>query len=494
MQDTFKWLLLAVAVAVLALLAVAKRPEPAKTSPSKTASQVAQEVWQGALEVGSVKLRLVLKISKAPDGTRSATMDSVDQGAMNLPVDSITIEDKTMRFTMKSIGGSYEGALSEDGTEVAGTWTQSGQSLPLTFKRLEGATQAPELKRPQEPKKPYPYREEKVFFENTEAGITLAGTLTLPQAKGPFPAVVLISGSGQQDRDETVFGHRPFLVLADYLTRRGIAVLRFDDRGAGKSTGDPAKATSADFATDALAAVKYLQTRQEIDAKKIGLIGHSEGGLIAPMVAAQASEEIAFIVLLAGPGVLGEEILYAQYALIAKANGASDEVIAQNRALYEQTFAVLKEEQDDAVAAERLRALIQEALEQMSDEDRKTLGMSEEMIEIQIRQMLSPWFRYFLTYDPRPTLAKVRCPVLALSGEKDLQVPPSQNLPEIIKALEAGGNSDYTVTKLASLNHLFQTSRTGSPSEYAQIEETFSPVALEVISHWILRHTREGMQ
>ncbi len=492
MQDTLKWLLIAVAVAVLALLVIGKRPEPPKT-PSST-GQVSQEVWQGALEVGSVKLRLVLKISKAPDGTLTATMDSIDQGAMNLPVDSIIIEDKTMRFTMKKIGGSYEGTLSEDGTAVTGLWTQSGQSLPLTFERLAGAAQAPELKRPQEPKRPYPYSEEEVVFENKSAGITLAGTLTLPKEKGAFPAVVLISGSGPQDRDETVFGHRPFLVLADYLTRRGIAVLRFDDRGAGKSTGDPSKATSADFATDALAAVEYLKTRNEINAKQIGLLGHSEGGLMAPMVAAQSPNEIAFIVLMAGTAVTGEEVLLVQAELIAQAGGASKESIAKNRAVQEKIFAVLKEEKDDNRAAERIRATMKEALEQMSAEEKKVHGISEEMIEIQVQQTLSPWFRFFLTFDPRPTLAQVRCPVLALNGEKDLQVAPSQNLPEIVKALEAGGNSDYTVVKFANLNHLFQTSQTGAPSEYAQIEETFSPVALEVIGNWILRQAREGVR
>lgn len=484
MQDIAKWLLVLIAVVVLGLLIIAKRPEPLKVS------QAPQEIWQGALDVGGIKLRLVLKIFKNPDGTLKATLDSIDQGAMNLPIDSIVIENKTMRFTMKSIGGSYEGTLSEDGTEVIGTWTQSGQSLPLAFKRVTETTQAVELKRPQEPKKPYPYREEEVVFANPNAGIQLAGTLTLPKERGPFPAVVLISGSGQQDRDETVFGHRPFLILADYLTRQGIAVLRYDDRGFGKSTGDPTNATSADFATDALAAVRYLQTRKEINPKKIGLIGHSEGGLIAPMVAVQVPGEIAFIVLLAGPGVTGEELILLQSELITRANGVDDKVIAKNLEVQRKVFAIAREQPDEIEAEKSLRDLLMEELSKMGDEERKALGLSEAAIEAQIKQILSPWFRYFLTYDPRPALAKVKCPVLALNGEKDLQVPPSQNLPEIVKALEAGGNSDYTVVKLANLNHLFQTSTTGSPSEYAQIEETFSPRALAVISDWILRRVR----
>ncbi|MDW8329819.1 MAG: alpha/beta fold hydrolase [Candidatus Bipolaricaulota bacterium] len=483
MQEMTKWLLVLIAVALLGLLIVAKKPEPAKAP-----RQASQEIWQGALDVGGIKLRLVLKISKSPDGTLKATLDSVDQGAMNLPVDSIVIENKIMRLVMKSIGGSYEGTLSEDGSEVIGTWTQSGQSLPLAFKRATETAQVLELKRPQEPKKPYPYREEEVIFANPSAAIQLAGTLTLPKEKGPFPAVVLISGSGQQDRDETVFGHRPFLVLADHLTRQGIAVLRYDDRGVGKSTGDPTRATSADFATDALAAVRYLQTRKEIDPKKIGLIGHSEGGLIAPLVAVQAPGEIAFIVLLAGPGVTGEELLLLQQELILRALGINEGIIAQNRGIQQRVFAVVREQPDNVKAEQKLRALLLEELSKLSEEEQKALGISEAFIEAQIKQMLSPWFRYFLTYDPRPTLMKVRCPVLALNGEKDLQVPPSQNLPEIVKALEAGGHSDYTVVKLANLNHLFQTSATGSPSEYAQIEETFSPRALRVISSWIVQH------
>lgn len=487
MQEITKWLLLMAAIVLLAFLVIVKKPESAKVPVPPSSVQTSQEIWQGALEVGGAKLRLVLKISKAPDGTLTATMDSIDQGAMSLPVDSITIEGKTMRFTMKQIGSSYEGTLNEGGTEVSGQWKQGGVSLPLVFKKADTAAEAPTLKRPQEPKKPYPYREEEIVYENSEAGIKLAGTLTLPQGKGPFPVVLLITGSGPQDRDEALLGHRPFLVLADYLTRRGIAVLRVDDRGFGKSTGVFAKATSEDFSSDARAGVEYLKSHKEIDPKKIGLVGHSEGGLIAPMVAVQIPDDIAFIVLLAGPGVSGEEILLLQGELIARAGGASEEAIAKNRAVQEAIFTVLKEEPDNTQAEKKLREILMEELDKMSEEEKKAHGISEEFIEIQIKQSLTSWFRYFVTYDPRPTLMKIKCPVLAINGEKDLQVPTHQNLPAIVTALEAGGNSDYTLVKLANLNHLFQTSQTGSPSEYAQIEETFSPIALEVIADWILR-------
>jgi fermentation-respiration switch protein FrsA (DUF1100 family) len=346
-------------------------------------------------------------------------------------------------------------------------------SLPLVLERTE---KTPELHRPQEPKSPYPYRVEEVVYEN--AGITLAGTLTLPDSGAPFPAVLLISGSGAQDRDETMFGHRPFLVLADNLTRRGIAVLRVDDRGVGGSTGDLSQATSEDLADDVLAGVEYLKTREEINPQQIGLIGHSEGGIIAPIVAVQ-SPDVAFIVMMAGTGLPGEDILYTQGALIARANGVSEEEIAQNRVLQERLFAVLKQEQNDTVAEEKLREILDET--ELSEENKQT----------QIQTMLTPWFRYFLTYDPAPTLMNVQIPVLAINGEKDLQVPPKENLQAIEEALEAGGNQDYTIKELPGLNHLFQTAQTGLPSEYAKIEETMSPSALTVIGDWIVHQIEQ---
>jgi fermentation-respiration switch protein FrsA (DUF1100 family) len=349
--------------------------------------------------------------------------------------------------------------------------------------------------RPQEPKPPYPYDEQEVVYQNKKDGLQLAGTLTLPRSKGPFPAVLLITGSGQQDRNETVFDHKPFLVLADHLTRLGIAALRVDDRGVGKSTGRFIEATSEDFATDALAGVEYLKTRKEIDPRRIGLIGHSEGGLIAPLVAAR-STDIAFIVMMAGPGLTGEQILYRQTALVCKSAGMSDDLIAQTRAAQDRVFAILKQEKDNVVAEKRIleeadafREVAAKARADATDEHKKEISIIAAAIEGQAQSKLvvSPWFRFFLTYDPRPTLMKVRCPVLAIIGEKDLQVPAEENLAAIRLALEAGGNKDHTVLALPDLNHLFQTCRTGAISEYAQIEETISPAALDTISKWILR-------
>lgn len=442
-------------------------------------------IWQGKLKIPGIELTIVFKISENPDGTLTATMDSPDQGATGIPVEEVIFIDNTLRLEVKSAGGVFEGKVSEDFLVIEGEWKQSGQTLPLTLKRVDKAV---EILRPQVPKKPYPYIEKKVAYTNLKAGVKLVGILTLPSDKGVFPAVLLITGSGPQDRDETIYGHHPFLVLADYLTRQGIAVLRVDDRGVGESTGDFSQATSEDFASDVLAGVEYLKTCKEIDPKKIGLLGHSEGGLIAPIVAVK-SPDVAFIVLMAGPGLTGEEILYLQGALISRAMGVSEEDIIKKRQFNEKIFSVLIEEEDSEIAEERLRQMFEEDWEKMSDEEKEQIGDSEVFLEAQLQNLLSPWLKFFLTYDPKPTLSKVKCPVLAINGEKDLQVPPKENLSAIEEILKAGGNQSYTIKELPGLNHLFQTAQTGLPAEYVKIEETISPVALKIVGDWILEQT-----
>jgi dienelactone hydrolase len=302
--------------------------EPAKP---KSDSKSVEGTWQGSLKVGIMELRLAFKISKKPDGSLTATMDSIDQGAKDIPVDEVTWKDPDLKMELKKIPGIgiFEGKATKDISQIEGTWKQGGKSFPLTIKRVEKTT---ELKRPQEPKKPYPYGEEEVMYDNPRAKVKLAGTLTAPKGEGPFPAVLLIAGSGPNSRDEVVFGHRVFLVLADYLTRRGLVVLRSDKRGIGQSKGNYAEATSVDFADDALAGVEYLKTRMEVDPRKIGLVGHSEGGVVAPMVAARCAD-VAFIVLMAGTGVPGEQILYRQGADILKAMGTDDKVLAKQRSV-----------------------------------------------------------------------------------------------------------------------------------------------------------------
>jgi hypothetical protein len=446
---------------------------------SAASNQSIEGAWEGTLDFGGAKLRFVLKVSRGSDGSLTAKADSPDQGATDLPVDAIGFKDGAVRFEMKQLMVSYEGTLNKEASEIAGEFKQGGTSVPLTLKRTAKPVA---LNRPQEPKKPYPYDEQEVGYENKRDGVKLAGTLTLPRGNGPFPAVLLITGSGPHDRDESLLGHKPFLVLADYLTQQGIAVLRVDDRGVGGSTGSVANSTSENFAADAMAGIEYLKTRKEINSKQIGLIGHSEGGLIAPMVAAQ-NDDVAFIVLMAGTGLTGEEILYLQGALILKAGGASAEQLAKQRATQEIMFKILKEEKDSAAAEKQIHEELSKIL--IEEEKKK----SEQTIAAQIKQVNTPWFRYFLTCDPRPALRKVKCPVLALNGENDLQVPAGENLHEIDAALKAGGNTDVTIARLPKLNHLFQTSETGSLSEYVKIEETIAPVALKAIGDWILKRT-----
>jgi pimeloyl-ACP methyl ester carboxylesterase len=442
--------------------------------------------WAGSLDTGGGQLRLVFHVELEEDGGLTGSLDSPDQGATGIPATSVTAQGRSLAFSIDNLGMTFEGMLSEDGNGIEGTFRQGPAELPLSLTRAE-APEGPE--RPQHPEPPFPYRSEDVRFGSTEAGTILAGTLTAPHGEGPFPGAVLVSGSGPQDRDETLMGHKPFLVLADHLTRSGIAVLRYDDRGVAESSGDFASATSEDFADDALAAVDWLGSRPEVSS--VGIIGHSEGGLIAPM-ASMRSEQVAFVVLLAGPGLTGAEILELQSELVNRAEGTPEEVIELNRSVQNRLFQVVREEPDREAAAPRLRAVLEEALAELPDDLREAMGpaANPEALDAQVAQVNSPWFRFFLQYDPRPTLAKVNVPVLALNGEKDLQVPAQVNLREIRSALERGGNPDVTARLLPSLNHLFQEAETGSPSEYARIPQTMSPVVLEAVSDWIL--TRFG--
>jgi pimeloyl-ACP methyl ester carboxylesterase len=454
----------------------------------KLATKSIDGFWQGTLKVAVTELRLAFKISKKPDGTLTATMDSLDQGAKDIPIQEVRFKDNTLHLELKKINASFEGKMNQDGSEIAGLWKQSGLDLPLTLKPVAKPV---ELNRPQEPKKPYPYAEEEVAYQNKKAGIKLAGTMTLPRSKGPFPAVLLITGSGPQDRDETLMGHKPFKVLADYLTRRGIAVLRVDDRGVGQSTGDHAKATTMDFADDVEAGVAFLKSRPDIDPRQIGLIGHSEGGVIAPIVAGR-SKDVAFIVMLAGTGITGEQILYLQGQAILKAMGVSaPQLLARQRIFQQILFTTMKAEPDNATAQKKIREVLAKETAKLTEAEKKAAAKQQAALDAQIKTVLTPWFRFFITYDPTSALQNVKCPVLALNGEKDVQVDPKENLTAIAKALIAGGNQDYTSVELPNLNHLFQTCQTGAITEYGKIEETIAPAALQVIGDWIVKHTRQ---
>lgn len=446
-------------------------------------SQKIEGVWHGALSIKGMKLRLDFNISKKDSGY-VATMDSPDQSAFDIPMTAATFLNNQLELTLTAAKIVYKAILQND--TLKGEFTQAGQSMPLEMTRnvLEKKID----KKPQEPILPVPYSEEEVFFFNKSANVKLAGTLTYPKLKPnstqQFPALILISGSGPQNRNEELLGHKPFLVLADYFTRKGFAVLRYDDRGVGKSTGDFSQATTADFASDVESAVKFLQHHFVVNPTKIGLMGHSEGGVIAPMVAANPSNSVAFIVLLAGTGIKGDSLLLLQQALIAQAEGMNLTLLKENQQLNRELFQMVNLYEDEKI----LNAAVDAYFEQhpLNTELLAETGQTSTEFQQALRnQLLNPWMRYFLRLDPQIALKKVTCPVLAINGSKDLQVPAAQNIPAIKTAIESNGNKQVSVEMLPNLNHLFQTCTTGSLSEYATIEETFSPVALKVIEKWL---------
>jgi hypothetical protein len=405
---------------------------------NQTAKKLAGS-YAGALEVQGVELRHVVNFRFNEADSMIVTLDSPDQGAKDIPTSKVIIrEDSEKPFT---------------------------------------------LNRPQEPKPPLPYRSTDVVFHNSQGGIDLSGTLTLPEKEGKYPVAILVTGSGAQNRDEELMGHKPFLLISDYLTRQGMAVLRFDDRGVGKSGGTFKTATTLDFAADANAAVEFLKIHPEIDTSRIGLIGHSEGGLEASIVAS-LRPDVAFIILMAAPGLIGEKILLTQSAQIAQAAGASDPDIKEAEKINKDIYSVLKKNKDNEQAAKKIRAIFA-SIDKKHAADTGYRKISEAALSGQIETLTSPWFRCYLTLDPEDYLTKVKCPILAINGSLDLQVASKENLEAIEKALIFGGNPNYITEELPGLNHLFQTAKTGSPSEYGQIEETISPVALELIGKWV---------
>jgi fermentation-respiration switch protein FrsA (DUF1100 family) len=431
--------------------------------------------WEGVVTRNGVDLRLVLRVTTGGRGT-VATFDAPDQVAYGLPVDELSRTADTVAFRIPASNARFDGRLVGEG-RLRGVWRLPGQpEVEVSFERTSASTTRAAPPRPQTPTPPFPYRVEEVTFDNPRAsGVTLAGTLTVPEGTGPFPAAVLVTGSGAQDRDETLLGHKPFAVLADYLTRHGIAVLRYDDRGVGRSTGTFARATSADFATDASAAVGYVGTRREIRSGAIGLVGHSEGGMVAAIAAAE-SDQIAFVVSLAGPGTGLVQLLQSQRRLVGLSQGLSEADLAKTEPVMVDLFAAVAASTSTADAQNRVRALLTPAT-------LATLGVPEAGREVVVQQVATDWFRYFLQYQPSAVLSRIRVPVLALNGTLDRQVPAEENLSAIQAALTASG--DVTIRRLEGLNHLFQTATTGAVGEYADISETMSPMALAAVADWI---------
>jgi uncharacterized protein len=442
---------------------------PYAASPAKTTIGDAAGDWQGTLDVKVQKLRLVLHVRA--DG--SGSLDSVDQGANDIPCGDFAQEGRKFSFRCRAIGGAFEGELDETGQTINGKWSQ-GTPFPLVLTRMKAGEKVEPPKRTQIPAKPYPYDEQEVRFENKSApGVTLAGTLTTPRGAGPFPVVITITGSGPQDRDESLLGHKPFLVIADYLTRHGIAVLRYDDRGTAQSTGNFGAGNSADFATDAEAAVDFVKTQPKIDVKRIGLLGHSEGGMIAPMVAVRRND-VAFLVLMAPTAIPGTRVLDGQGKAIAAAAGQP--LSAESARLNGEVIQAAA----NGAADDQIREKIREALVAATGKP-----PDQAAIDTRMQVITSPWFRYFLTYDPATALAKVKCPVLALFGERDLQVLPADNLEPLKAALAKAGNTQVKIEVVPKANHLFQAATTGGVDEYARIEETIQPVVLAEIAGWI---------
>lgn len=435
--------------------------------------------WKGVLHVQNIELHLVFHISNTDD-LYTATMDSPDQGAYSIPVSKVEFVPPKLSLEITGMGIVYEGnVLSEK--EIEGTFTQMGKSFPLNLEKSDGKKEA--LLRPQEPKAPFPYYTEEVTFNNEKDGFELAGTLTLPKQSGIFPAVILISGSGQQNRDEELFGHKPFLVLADHLTKKGIAVLRFDDRGTGSSKGNYSGSNTKDFAVDVEFALKYLKTRKEIDKTHIGLIGHSEGGMIAPMVAVYTGD-VFFMVLMAGTAIPGDELLLIQQRLIAQAYGTSEAELEKAHEINEGAYNIIKSGNDNEELKKELSAYFEQKYAENEDTEMSKEN-ADKLIKAGVKQLTSPWMSFFIKYDPAPMLTKVDCPVLAINGSKDLQVTAGKNLGAIKKALHQGGNTNVTVKEFPNLNHLFQNCEKGTPLEYGKIEETIAPIVLNEISNWI---------
>lgn len=446
-------------------------PELALAAPAFAPVQQADLTgrWDGALSVGGTSLGLTVRVERAADGVE-AFLDVPAQNVRGLAVTDLSIDGGAVRFAVPVIQARFEGAASPDGTRWTGSWSQGGSAFPLILTRSEAEATPPEPDRPQTPAPPFPYAARDVTFAHD--GLTLAGTLTIPAGTGPFPAVVLLTGSGPQDRDSTLFGHKPFAVWADALTRRGVAVLRYDDRGVGGSDRGPLTATSEDFAGDAGAAIAFLASQAEIDPARIGLMGHSEGGMVAPL-AVQNGAPAAFVVMLAGQAVPGADVITEQAARIAEVSGAGPDQVAQIRRIQGEVMAAVVRNKDDGPAAVRAAEAVLIAA-----------GQTEAQARAATPAFASNWYRWFAAHDPAPALRSLEVPVLAIYGAKDLQVPADQNA-EALRRLDP----EAEVVVLPGLNHLLQTATTGLPAEYGTITETVAPAALAAVGDWIVRVT-----
>jgi hypothetical protein len=471
-QKIFLFILLIWSLIIVSSFSSSQKTEPLNKVMATKESEVFLGKWEGFIEgKGGIKFQFVFEIMKNKDNTLQCLYSMPLQGLNGEPVQSFSIEGTTVNITIPLVMFTYSGSLKEDHLTIEGVLRRGESGPKLILKKVINISSP---FRPQTPQKPYPYMEQDVKFLNLREDVVLAGTLSYPRSGGPFPAAILISGAGPQDRNEEGFGgHRFFHVLADDLTKRGIAVLRYDDRGVGESTGSLDKATSADLAEDVKGAFRFLIKCSFINPQKIGLIGHSEGGFIAQIVASEI-DEIAWIVLMAGPAISGKEIWLYQLSMFFK-QGASKEDPAK---YIERIIALLDDEPNDDRAREKIDSIFKE------------MKYSPEMTKYLIEEIVSPWMRYFLREDPATFLSKVKCPVLALGGNKDVHVPSSRNLKAVEEILQKAGNKNFQTIELPKMNHLFQTANTGLPTEYPLIEETIAPVVLNTIGDWIIKQLK----
>ena len=455
--------------------------------------------WEGALQIQGTEIPIVFHISKDSSGKYNATFDSPKQKVFNLACSEVILKEDSLVLMMPIIKGSYAGKLDKNKNELTGTWSQGAGSLPLNLKKTSDIATIKTINRPQTPKPPFPYKSEDVEYDNADKSIHFGATFTVPLPdpnvnyfRAPvYPTVILITGSGQQDRDESLLGHKPFAVIADYLTKQGIAVLRVDDRGIGKTTGNFSKSTTADFANDVEAGMEYLKTRLDVDVNTIGLIGHSEGGLIAPMVASKR-KDVKFIVLLAGPGINILDMMEQQSADVMASAGISKPDIDQYRPLFKNTVIAILNAKDSADASKKAITVFKKwQADKSVSTVKNTTGVEDEkgitdFTNTFIKQLSSPWFQYFFKIDPAEYLSKLNCPVLALNGEKDIQVSAKPNLNAIKTALEKSNSKNFKTIEMPGLNHLFQHCKTCTVQEYAELEETFDTETLKIITNWII--------
>ncbi len=456
---------------------------------NKIYSQINEDlkgIWEGKLIINeSVNLSIAFEISEDEDKNIAAVMHSLDQSAFDIAVEEIKVYETNITLIIKSLNSVFSGKI-ESHDSISGSLAQGKNEAWLLCLNKVDKLSVEKPNRPQEPKKPYPYHVENITYVNESAGVTIAGTLTRPKEEGQYPVVILISGSGPNERDANIFGHKVFLVWADILTRSGIAVLRVDDRGVSESTGKFHSADNRDLADDVVAGVHYLQSRKDIDRNKIGLIGHSLGADIAP-IAANKSKDISFIVLMAGAGTSLYDGLLEQCKAIYPTKGVSEYGVDLNHRINVAGFEVVRSESNDSIArlkiAEKMASFNSE-VKTLNDHDAKALGLTAPLNPELFYGWLSPSKRFDLFYDPFDYLNKIKCPVLALNGDKDLQVLP-HNLTLIEKALKEAGNTNYTIKLWKNKNHLFQTCQSCTVEEYSEIEETIAPEVMDYIIEWI---------